>query len=208
MTTPTFPKLDPATPAFWDARFQADFTPWDRGGVPTDFARFVAAHAPMKTLIPGCGNAHEISLLLSQDWDVTAIDFSPEAVKRARDSLIKRNATVDAHKRIVEADFFAAAWQARQFECVYECAFLCALPHHLRQAWASQMAAIIPPGGLLAGYFFFDASEKGPPFGISEEALAQLLGEHFRVVENRAPLDSISVFVNRERWMVWQRLPT
>lgn len=204
-TAPTFPKLDPASPAFWDVRFEAGFTPWDRGGVPEDFAQFVAAHSKMSTLIPGCGNAHELRLLIAQDWDVMAIDFSPVAVGAARDLMRAQGLSAAQQARVTEADFFDPAWTARRFDCVYECAFLCALPRALRPAWAKQMAAMIRTNGLLAGYFFFDPTEKGPPFGIDEVTLSELLTPEFRLIDSRVPKDSIAVFAGRERWMVWMR---
>ena len=30
-----FNARDPLSPAFWDERFEKQFTPWDQGGVPT-----------------------------------------------------------------------------------------------------------------------------------------------------------------------------
>jgi Thiopurine S-methyltransferase (TPMT) len=53
---PTFPKTDPATPAFWDDRFTAEFTPWDQGGVPQSLRDYLQSNAlPKRVLIPGCG---------------------------------------------------------------------------------------------------------------------------------------------------------
>jgi hypothetical protein len=53
-----FPRHDPATPAFWDVRFEADFMPWDQGAVPHCLANYVSRHpAPKSVLIPGCSSA-------------------------------------------------------------------------------------------------------------------------------------------------------
>ncbi len=198
--TPTFPKHDPASPAFWDVRFDAAFTPWDQGGVPLSLVNYVSqSRTPKKVLIPGCGAAHEVCVFADHGWDVTAIDFSPAAVAQAKQLL----GELAIHVR--EADFFGEALGRERFDAMYERAFLCALPRHQRVAWAARVADLIAPGGRLFGFFFFDASEKGPPFGISSTALDALLEKHFDRIEDAEPADSIGVFAGKERWQVWQR---
>ncbi len=199
---PVFPKLDPATPAFWDVRFSANFTPWDRGGPPADFLAFVQQMPPCRTLIPGCGNADEVGYLIKCGWDVTAIDFSSVAVARAKQQL-ESNGLPGRH--VVEADFFDPCGAAVPFELVYESAFLCALPPAIRCDWALQVARVTAAGGVLAGYFFINGDIKGPPFGITEDALHALLSPHFDLIDCRIPGDSIAVFQGKERWMVWRR---
>ncbi len=197
---PVFPKHDPTTPAFWDVRFQTGFLPWDRGRAADDFCAFVRQHDRLRTLIPGCGSAHEAKHLAELGWPVTALDFSPQAVTRAKNSFAISGLPTD---NIIEADFFDPRWAAEPWDWVYESAFLCALPPALRQNWATQMAAVTQR--YLAGYFYFGDAPGGPPFGISEAALGALLTPNFELLESRVPTDSIAVFAGKERWMVWQR---
>ena len=70
---------------------------------------------------------------------------------------------------------------------------------------AERWAQLLPPGALLAGYFFFDDKPKGPPFGIARERLFALLEPQFACLEDAAVTDSVPVFQGKERWMVWQR---
>jgi len=192
------PSQRPEHPDFWCSRFGAGAIPWDAGGVPADFAAFVAARAPMNTLVPGCGSGWEAAFLAGAGWPVTALDFSPVAVEKARQVL--GEAPVD----LVCGDFFAYA-PPRALELIYERAFLCALPRKLWEDWGRQVAALLPTGGLLAGYFFVCEQLKGPPFGISREQLEALLQPSFECVEDKPVDDSIPVFAGRERWQVWRR---
>jgi len=195
---PEFSSRDPNSPSFWDERFEQGFTPWDRGGVPEALRAFVAEREPMRTLIPGCGAAYELAFLSDAGWDATAIDFSPAAVATAK-AAVGRWAS-----KVEQADFFA--WQpAQPLEFIYERAFLCALPRAMWPQVAERWAQLLPPGALLAGYFFFDDAPKGPPFGISRERLQELLASTFTCVEDSAVSDSIAVFSGKERWMVWER---
>ena len=195
-----FQQRDPMSPAFWDERFAGGFTPWDRGGVPLALRDFAAANAPMATLIPGCGSAYELAFLAGAGWDATAIDFSPQAVQAGK-------LAVGEHAdRVVEADFFA--WRpARPLQLIYERAFLCAMPRAMWPRVAARWAELLPAGALLAGYFFFDDVAKGPPFGIAREQLDALLQQDFECIADEAVSDSIPVFKDKERWMIWRRRP-
>jgi SAM-dependent methyltransferase len=196
---PEFSSRDPLAPAFWDERFERQFTPWDRGGAPAELRAFVAqAPAPLSVLLPGCGSAHELALMLEAGWDATAIDFSPVAVARAK-SLAGQSAD-----RILQADFFDYT-PPRQLDLVYEQAFLCALPRARWPEVAQRWASLLAPGGLLAGYFFFGDAPKGPPFGIARAQLDALLAPHFDCIADEAVSDSVPVFAGKERWMIWRR---
>lgn len=200
MNEPTKPSEQrPEHPDFWCKRFGEGVTPWDAGRVQGDFASFVAARTqPLNTLIPGCGSAWEASHLADHRWPVTALDFSPTAVACAREALADK--AVD----LVCADFFA--WQpAQALDLIYERAFLCALPRKLWADWGKRVAELLPPGGLLAGYFFVCDQLKGPPFGILPEQLDALLLPNFECLTDQPVADSIPVFAGRERWQVWRR---
>lgn len=195
---PKFDSRDPRTPAFWDERFEREFTPWDRGGVPEQVRGFVEKSGRKTVLIPGCGAAYELVYFSEAGWDATAIDFSPAAVERAR------AITGQWSGRVVEADFFAYEPVAG-LDMIYERAFLCALPRAMWPQVAKRWGQLLPSGGVLAGFFFFDDAPKGPPFGISRDELDRLLREDFECVEDAVVADSIPVFAGKERWMVWRR---
>ena len=138
-------------------------------------------------------------MFLLHHWQVEAIDFSPAAVAHAREMLGPLGASVR------EADFFGQELDGGQFDIIYERAFLCALPIKLRPAWAERVAMLLPRGSKLIGFFYFDSTEKGPPFGISDDALCSMLANDFERLQNLTPTDSIPVFAGKERWQVWQK---
>jgi SAM-dependent methyltransferase len=150
-------------------------------------------------LVPGCGAGYEVRFFAERGDDVLGIDFADAAIERARRTLGK----LAAHVR--KADFFAL--DEAPFDLVYERTFLCALPRRVWPRWAERLPQLVRPGGCLAGFFFFDDNERGPPFGISDERLRELLDAHFTRTED-APIpaeQSVPVLAGKERWQVWER---
>lgn len=198
-----FDSKDPTSPEFWDQRFARQFTPWDTGGVPRELQEFAARFSGVKScLIPGCGNAWEAGWLAGQGWHVDAIDFSAEAVHNAQRLLGEAGGVVR------HADFFDFT-PAQSPGLIYERAFLCALPPQRRGAIVARWAELLPPGGLLAGYFYIDdsaeRSPKGPPFSIAGAELHALLAPDFELSEQQPVDNSLAVFTGKESWQVWRR---
>lgn len=203
---PEFAKHDPATPEFWNVRFDANFTPWDQRGVPQCLRDYLVANpTPQKVLIPGCGAANEVEHFLARHWAPIAIDFSPAAVAQARMQL----GPLASYVR--EDDFFGDTIRAGDFDVIYERAFLCALPRRLWPAWAKRVAELIPhavggsESGRLIGFFVEDDNPKGPPFGLKSGELEELLSPAFTLLDKTVPQDSIPVFAGKETWQVWAR---
>lgn len=198
-STERFVHRDPSAPAFWDERIARQFVPWDQRDVPAELAHFVGhAEQPMSVFVPGCGMGHEVNYLVEAGWPVVAIDFSPETVNAAR-------AALGTHGDCVaQADFFSFV-PPMSIDFIYERAFLCALP---RSRWPDvihRWAQLLPVGGLLGGFFFFDSVASGPPFGADRSQLDSLMQPYFELLDDRPAAHSVAVFAGRERWQVWQR---
>ncbi|MYN02755.1 methyltransferase domain-containing protein [Pseudoduganella sp. DS3] len=221
---PEFSNRDPRTPEFWDQRFEGAFTPWDRGGVPAQLSAWLQPGKPgsdprvgpkpaaaasqgltlgsdpdlpgFAALIPGCGTAYELQAFCEAGWDATAIDFSPAAVAAAQQNLGRWRA------HVVQADFFT--YPATP-DLIYERAFLCAMPREMWPRVVQRWAELLPAGGLLLGYFFFDDNPKGPPFGADRQQLDALMSAHFSLEWDEPVEDSLPVFQGKERWMAWRR---
>lgn len=153
---------------------------------------------PLKVLVPGCGTGYEVRLFADRGHDVLGIDFSDAAIEAARREIRSPSA-------VRKADFFTL--EEGPFDLVYERAFLCALPRTLWRDWARRMAELVRPGGELAGFFYIDDNQRGPPFGILQRGLSELLAQAFELSENRAlpAAESLPVFQGKEIWQAWKR---
>jgi SAM-dependent methyltransferase len=193
------PREDAATPEFWEKRFLENFTPWDAGRVPTALEQFLRTEPRgQRALIPGCGSGYEVRAFAEAGFDVLAVDFAQAAIERAQRILGPLS------DRVRLADFFESDFEM-PFDLVYERAFLCALPRRLWPRYAPRVAELLRPGGRLTGFFFFDDTERGPPFGLKSGELETLLEREFDRTVDASVSDSIPIFAGKERWQIWTR---
>ncbi|MGH8765053.1 MAG: methyltransferase domain-containing protein [Burkholderiales bacterium] len=166
---------------FWDKRFAEGDTPWDRGAANPQLGVWLATGALKRgrILVPGCGSGHEVAALAHAGFDITALDYSSEAIARTR----KRLGAENLKATLVEAD--ALGWQpAQPFDAVYEQTCLCALYPDQWRAYADQLHRWLRPGGQLFALFVqllrADAAEgfiQGPPYHCDIQAMRALFPE-------------------------------
>jgi SAM-dependent methyltransferase len=193
--------MDCTQPGFWEERYLANRVPWDAGGVPDALREYLRGRpAGGRVLIPGCGSGHEVAAFAAAGWDVTAVDFSPAAVARARAVL---GAGGDCVK---QADFFAGDLGAG-YDLIYERTFLCSLPPGRWPDYARRMAALLRPGGIIVGIFFYGNDPEPPPFPLTAAAAKALFSPVFALLEDRPiPADqSLPLYAGAERWQVWRK---
>ncbi len=193
------PREDAAKPEFWEKRFRESFTPWDAGRVPGALEQFLKTEPrDQRVLIPGCGSGYEVRAFAEAGFETLAIDFAPAAVERAQ-------RTLGSLAHLVRlADFFESDFTP-PFDLVYERAFLCALPRRLWSRYAPRVSELLRPEGRLAGFFYFDDGERGPPFGLKVGEIETLLSDRFERIADAEVGDSIPIFAGKERWQIWSR---
>lgn len=196
--------MESARPEFWEQRYRAGRLPWDAGGVPPALAAFLERLGPgaRQVLVPGCGSGYEVKAFLTAGGRVCAIDFAPAAVERARTVLGAAGTCVR------QADFFTGDIGA-DYDLIYERTFLCSLPPSCWADYARRVAALLRPGGVLAGIFFHGHEPEPPPYPLSAGTAAGLFDAAFELVEDEAipAANSLPLYAGGERWQVWRRRP-
>ncbi len=100
--------------------------------------------APGRALDLGCGSGRHAVWLAERGWRVTAVDFSPEALRQSRERAAEHAVDVDW----VEADLVGYEPPEAAFELVL-LAYLHVPPHERRAILAKAEAAVGPGGTLL-----------------------------------------------------------
>jgi SAM-dependent methyltransferase len=169
---------------FWEGRYQAGRTGWERG-VPTPaFKRLLASdRAPRvgQVAVPGCGRGHDALLFAGVGHNVTGFDFAPSAIAGANE--LATIAGLSDRTTFVVADVLGPDIHAYagSFDYVVERACYCALDPSNRDRYVANMATLLRPGGCLIGSFFIGPAEGGPPFAASWEEICASLAPWFEM---------------------------
>ena len=194
---------DSNQPEFWTARYAANQTPWDFGGVPSALKSFFErSSVPGRVLVPGCGSGYEIQAFHAAGYDISAIDFSPAAVEQAKRVL------GSLAERIILGDFFTHDFDQRRFDLIYERTFLCSMTPTRWPEYVNRMADLLLPKGRLIGVFLYgqQRTSSGPPFPITEPEAEQLFKKRFELTRSEATTDSLPLFRDMERWQEWLKI--
>ncbi|MCC7028849.1 MAG: methyltransferase domain-containing protein [Chitinophagaceae bacterium] len=188
----------PADRDFWDQRWRANETGWDLGYVSPAIEAYLSQYPDKHAaiLIPGCGNAYEAAYLIKQGFtNITLIDIAPAAVEK-----LQHNFEDTTGVEIVCGNFFE---HAGQYDLIIEQTFFCAIPPQSRPEYAAKVAALLRPGGKLAGVLFDTTFERqGPPFGGSASEYRAEFEPYFTIktmapcMNSIAPRAGTELFIN------------
>ena len=163
------------TPLDWQARFEADDTPWERLAVHPAVEYWVKSghfSVGQSVYIPGCGRSLEPQHLSQKDLVVTVSDIAPSAIAFQKERLAK---TAAGQIQAIEAD--GLSWRPDEpFDCLYEQTFLCAISPKLRAQYEQMAHDVIKPGGQLLALFMQKEERGGPPYGCDLETMRELFG--------------------------------
>lgn len=129
-----------------------------------------------KILVLGCGTGNDAAYLSSLGHIVTAVDFSPVALTKA-----KQLHGENDHLQWVQADFFTEKESFKsKFDIVFDHTNYCAVDPKRRTELVNLWRSSLREGGHLLGIFFSFDKREGPPFGGSEFELAKRIEKNFR----------------------------
>jgi len=190
--------IPPLDDDYWQGRYEAGRDGWDAHGVTPPlqeyFDQLDVATQP-RILIPGAGRGYEAEYLHRRGFrNVFVADFAPEAIT----ALALRVPDFPAD-RLLLADFFTLPAEGK-LDYIIEQTFFCAIDPSLRPAYARQCAALLRPGGTLAGLLFDTQFENKtePPFGGSREEYIDYFAPYFEFVHFETAYNSLKPRQGRE----------
>jgi hypothetical protein len=148
-------------------------------------------------IVLGAGRGHDAREFARWGFQVTAVDFSPHAVRE-----MQRLATPDAPIEILQSDIFTLppAFD-HSFDYVLEYTCFCAIDPQRRDEYADLVARLLrspdPRSGKNGGIYIdlafpLDARKGGPPFAVSLPEILVLFNKRgFTLLERRTPSDSV-----------------
>jgi 2-polyprenyl-3-methyl-5-hydroxy-6-metoxy-1,4-benzoquinol methylase len=124
-----------------------------------------------KALVNGCGLGDDAETLARFGYNVTAFDIAPTAIAWCKQRFPESDVTY------VEGNLFALnpSWQ-KQFDLVYECRNIQALPPNVRSQVIQGVGSLVAPQGkllMITRHRPNDTTPEGPPWALSDEELSQ-----------------------------------
>ncbi len=165
---------------WWTQVYQEEIHPgWD---LKIPHPAFVDTFPRMKqprsrVLILGAGEGHDAAYFAEKGHLVNAVDFSEEALMRARShygQLPINFLHADAFNLPIQFD--------KNVDILVEHTFYCAIPpekrHQLVQTWNRCLIS----GGLLMGVFFATEKRTGPPYGATEWEIRERIQRDYHIL--------------------------
>jgi len=168
---------------FWNGRYLDKNTGWDLGQVSPPVVHLVESGslAPYSSiLIPGAGRGWEALYFARLGFDVTCVDFAPEAVVEGK-ALAKEHGVRVTY---LEEDLFRLSPETHgRFDYLFEQTCFCAIDPDRREDYVKMAARMVRPGGELLGLFYVHGREGGPPWTTTSEEVRELFRANFDFIE-------------------------
>jgi len=197
---------DPVNTAeFWEACYESEMDGWDLGGPTPVFERLASEMPKGKICVIGCGRGYDAVAFAKAGFDVTAIDFSRNAVMDARENARKEGVDIQVLRENIfdlPEDLFY------QFDYVMEYPCFCAISPTRRFEYDRVVWQLLKANGKLLGLFLpldKELEEGGPPWGVEISELHKLFGLHWNLEYEEMPRESIERRADREILMVWRK---
>jgi len=169
------------SPDYWNGLYLKGEMGWDLGEVSPPF---VALHRsgriapPCRVVVPGCGAGWEVAWLAREGYQVTGLDFAPEALAHTRARLKASGVTAD----LVRADMLAPPKELwGRFDVLLEQTCFCAVDPSRRDDYVTGAWRLLAPGGRLLGLFYASGVADGPPFHTDPDEVPRRFGNYFDV---------------------------
>jgi len=172
--------------------------PWDSNIVPPEVHDFIARHPPGKALDLGCGTGTNAVELAKHKWQVTAVDFAPNAISSAKRKAKAACVEVDFHV----GDVTKLDGVEGPFDLILDIGCYHNLPPRGMKAYRANVNVLLRSQGKLLLYAFFRDDPEGSGPGVVEADL-----EAFS-----PPLTLVSRTDGQERgsrpsvWMTYQNI--
>lgn len=191
--------------SWWTNIYCTETPRWDLGApahaLPSLVPKLKLQRA--RILVAGAGTGNDAAWFAEQGHLVTAVDFSEEAILRA-----KAKYEHLSNLKFLRADIFAPPPEfTAAFDVVFEHTLFCAITPSRRDELIKIWRRVLTDDGHLMGVFFVMDKPIGPPYGGSEWELRQRLHKGFQPLYWTRLRDSQANRLGHELFLYARKLP-
>ena len=197
--------MDVNLPDKWDANYEQGTDGWDLGKPTPVFQRLLQNQGllPGRIIVLGAGRGYDAREFARHGFQVTAVDFSSQAVQE-----MHRLASAEAPVEILQHDIFTLPESFNaSFDYVLEYTCFCAIDPTRRAEYADLVTRLLKPDGIYIDLAFpLDGRKGGPPFAVSVKEIIDLLqARGFKLISREKPVESIPRRRNAEELLVFRK---
>jgi cyclopropane fatty-acyl-phospholipid synthase-like methyltransferase len=170
-------------------------TPWDSGVTPPEVLDFLANTPAGRAIDLGCGTGTNAITLARRGWQVTAIDFSGQAIRRAR----RKARAAKASIRFLQHDVTRLDDLSGPFDFALDIGCFHGLEPSSRPRYVASLTRLLAPQAVYLLYTFL-LEEQGWP---SEADVRQSFDNSFELID----LAHGEYNGRPSGWFTWKRRP-
>jgi cyclopropane fatty-acyl-phospholipid synthase-like methyltransferase len=170
---------------------------WDTGVSPPELLDFIAAHPPGKALDMGCGTGTNVISLAKNGWQVTGVDFTRRAIRRARQKARDNRVTVElrvddvTHLKDIQG----------KFDLILDMGCFHSLPDAKRPAYIDNISRLLAETGTFLLYTFIKNAPDGVSPGVAEDDI-QFIDRKLRIATRK---DSTERGIRPSAWLTIEK---
>ena len=190
---------------YWENIYLNNDTGWDLGAATPYIEKISDKIKKGKVIILGCGRGYDAVMLSEKGFEVTAVDFSPSAIKFLNNLADKQGVLV----KIIQKDIFSLRDNFEgHFDYVIEQTCFCAIDIKRRPEYELLVSKLLKVKGQLIGLWFpigKKNADGGPPFGVSIKEIKLLFSNKWNIVNEKYSNLSIEKRRNREKIIIFEK---
>ncbi len=194
-------------PEYWNERYRNSKANWDmKSATPIfiDILKEGKIIQPGKIFIAGSGKGYDAVAAAKFGYEVTAIDFSSEAIAFSQKLAAVDNVRINF---ITENIFTLDQSFENSFDVVYEYVTYCSINPERHEEYIRKLSSFIKPGGkLIALLFPVENVEGGPPFGVDPVEFFSIAKNFLILEQSTKIINSIKPRKGREVLQVYSKL--
>lgn len=169
----------------WEARYQANDMPWEKGEPSPGLVDFLATHRTLeagRVAVPGCGTGHDVREWAKAGFDAHGFDIAPSAIQLAR----QKSADANLRAQFDRRDFLIDE-PPRPFDWIFEHTLFCAIDPSRRDEYVRAAARWLKLSGQFLAVFYMIPDTDGPPFGTTRDEIIRRFSDSFALKEQWVP---------------------
>ena len=140
---------------------------WDTGVSPQELLDFIDTHTPGKALDLGCGTGTNVITLAQHGWQVTGVDFTANAIRKARHKAEQNQVQVD----LLIDDVTRLHGLSGPFDLILDMGCYHSLAPGKRPAYITNIHRLLADEGTFLLYTFIESGYGRTGPGSSEDEL-------------------------------------